>query len=77
MKKERKAENDHKKRAKVQRGERRDAYANPSLFALSLSALQLCGWWDSNPHTLRLTPLKRACLPISPHPQFYLQGLQR
>ena len=31
------------------------------------SDLLLCRRWDSNPHALRHTPLKRACIPISPH----------
>ncbi len=26
-----------------------------------------CRWPESNRHSLRYTPLKRACLPISPH----------
>ena len=33
------------------------------------NTITTCGWWDSNPQVLRHTPLKRACLPISPHPQ--------
>ena len=36
---------------------------------ISLNGLIICLWCrrrDSNPHTLRHTPLKRACLPISP-----------
>ncbi len=33
-----------------------------------------CRWPESNRHCLRNTPLKRACLPISPHRQraYYL-----
>lgn len=30
----------------------------------------LCGWRDSNPHTLRRQILSLVRLPISPHPQY-------
>ncbi len=31
-----------------------------------------CGRWDLNPHGFTHTPLKRARLPISPLPRFFL-----
>ena len=37
-----------------------------------MAASSLCGWRESNSQGLPHTPLKRACLPIPPHPRGFI-----
>lgn len=43
-------------------------YKTSFILYKSITKLE-CGWRDSNSQGVRHTPLKRACLPIPPHPQ--------